>query len=142
MMEEKVSYYSRYRQAAARFLLIGGVCAAVGALLMAGLPVSLPLPGALLLFVGVLLAALGGSSLQSHNTVKAFARQCITDPDEGTARGLLQALQAHRKLALVQGSLQLVENAIIAYERSPGADPQLAEQLRATAEKNLVRKRF
>lgn len=136
------SYFSRYRAAALRFEVIGGVLllAAIVLNLVSGqttLPVSL-----LLAATGAFLLIIGGSSLRPHNLVKAFAQQCAQEPCHEVAQGLLEAMQSDKKIRLVQKSIDSVTFAIEVYECLDDADPELIRQLRETMDTHIAKKSF
>ena len=136
------SYYKRYCAAARRFEIIGGALLAAGILcdVVFGAPaVWLTL---LLAGVGACVLAIGGASLRPHNVVKSFARQCMQQPSDEFAQGLLDALQAQPKIRLVSSSIQLVEGAVALYANFDDADPQLSRQLRQALEERVVKKVF
>ncbi len=136
------SYYQRYRGAAVRFQVIGGIllAAGIGANFIFGssmLAVSLIFAGP-----GAFLLITGGSSMRPHNLVKAFAQQCIREPSREMAQGLLDALTQQKNVRLLNNSIQLVHNAVYVYEQTDGADPELVRQLREAAEARIVKKTF
>lgn len=142
MKSEHTVSYQQYRRAALRFVMGGGLCCVLGLLFLGFFSVIPTELNLLLLLIGVVLLALGASSLQKHNIVKAFAQQCICDPTDEIAQGLLEALQAQKHLYLVSSSIQLVERAIQCYETTQGSDSTLVEQLRQTADHAIIRKKF
>ncbi|MGI6180612.1 MAG: hypothetical protein ACOYIE_00880 [Agathobaculum sp.] len=136
------SYYQRYRGAAIRFQVIGGIllAAGIGANFLfdsSMLVVSLIFAGP-----GAFLLITGGSSMRPHNLVKAFAQQCIREPSREMAQGLLDALTQQKSVRLLNNSLQLVHNAVAVYEQTEDADPQLVQQLHEAAEERIVKKVF
>lgn len=138
----ELSYYQRYRGAAVRFQVIGGV------LLLAGIAAHLIFGASAmaisLIFAGpgAFLLVTGGSSMRPHNLVKAFAQQCAREPGREMAQGLLDALTQHKQVRLLGNSVQLVQNAIEAYAETEGADPELSRQLREAAEARISKKVF
>lgn len=136
------SYYSRYRAAALRFEIVGGVLLLIAIVLnlltgQSTLPVSL-----LLAAGGAFLLIIGGASLRPHNLVKAFAQQCAQEPCREIAQGLLEAMQSENKIRLVQKSIDSVNFAIEVYECLDDADPELIRQLRETMDKHIAKKSF
>ncbi len=142
MKSEHTTTYRRYRYAALRFVAGGGLCCIFGLLFWSFLPAIPTELNLLLLLIGIVLVSLGSASLQKHNVVKAFAQQCICDPTNEIAQGLLEALQAQKHLYLVSSSIQLVDCAIQCYESAQGTDTTLVEQLRQTANHTIIRKKF
>lgn len=135
------SYFARYYRTAVRYQTVGIV------LLLAGIVIhaffsGLQTLGLLLAAPGVLLVLFGGASSQPHNLVKAFAQQCIRNPERDMAQGLLDALTKWRTVRLVSRSIQLVDNAVAVYAGSDNADPALVEQLEEAVRTHIRRKRF
>ena len=58
------------------------------------------------------------------------------------AQGLLDALEATPKLALVASSMDLVNQAVELYSQFEDADPELAKRLQQAAESRIIRKKF
>lgn len=139
---EKSDYYRRFRAAALRFEIIGGILLAVG--IGANFLFHASLLAVSLIFAGpgALLLLLGGSSLQPHNLVKSFAQQCIREPGREMAQGLLDAICANPKTRMMAGSIRLVENAIAVYAATGDADQALVQRLREEAQARLVKKVF
>lgn len=139
---DKSNYYRRFRAAALRFEVIGGILLAVG--IAANFLFHTSLLAVSLIFAGpgALLLILGGSSLQPHNLVKSFAQQCVREPGREMAQGLLDALCSTSKIRLMAGSIQLVQSAIAVYADTPDADLALVQRLRDEAENRLVQKVF
>ena len=140
--DKDASYFSRYRAAAIRFEIIGGVLLLVAIVLnlLVGnslLPVSL-----LLAAFGAFLLIIGGSSLLPHNLVKAFAQQCAREPGHEIAQGLLDAIESDKKIRLVQKSIDSVDFAIEVYECLDDADPELIRKLREAKETHIAKKAF
>lgn len=136
------SYYSRYRAAALRFEIVGGI------LLLIAIVLNM-LTGSTTLFISLLLAAagaflliIGGASLRPHNLVKAFAQQCVREPCNEIAQGLLEAMQSESKIRLVQKSIDDVNFAIEVYECLDDADPELIRQLREAVDTHIAKKSF
>ena len=86
--------YTRYRPTARRFELFGAAILAAGVLCYTAFGDSVKWPGVALGAVGLCAFALGAASLRPHNVVKSFALQCMQNPNEEYARGLLNALTA------------------------------------------------
>lgn len=142
MSEVDHSYYKRYCGAARRFELAGGLIAAAGLLARLAAGSSMNTVGLLLVLVGLCVFALGAASLRPHNAVKSFARECIQQPSDAFAQGLLDALEATPKLALVSSSLDLVTQAVELYAQFEDSDPELARRLQQAVEHRIVRKKF
>ena len=136
------SYYKRYCGAARRFGLVGGLIAVAGLLIRFVAGSGISTLGLLLVLVGLCVFALGAASLQPHNAVKSFARECIQQPSDAFAQGLLDALESTPKLALVASSADLVTQAVELYSRFEDADPVLAKRLQQAAANRIVRKKF
>ena len=81
--------YTRYRATARRFELFGAAILAAGVLCYTAFGDSVKWPGVALGAVGLCAFALGAASLRPHNVVKSFALQCMQNPNEEYARGLL-----------------------------------------------------
>lgn len=139
---EEGSYYKRYCGAARRFELIGGLIAAVGIVLRLIVGVGMNSFGLLLVMIGLCVFAIGAASLRPNNAVKSFARQCVQQPTDEFAQGLLDALESTPKLPLVASSIDLVHNAVDLYTQFDDADPQLAARLKEAVENRIVTKRF
>lgn len=136
------SYYKRYRGAARRFELAGGLIAAAGLLIRLAAGSSMNTVCLLLVMIGLCVFALGAASLCPHNAVKSFARECVQQPSDAFAQGLLDALEATPKLALVASSMDLVNQAVELYSQFEDADPELAKRLQQAAESRIIRKKF
>lgn len=136
------SYYKRYCGAARRFELVGGLIAAIGILLRLLVGTSMNSFGLLLVLAGLCVFAIGAASLRPNNAVKSFARQCIQEPSDAFAQGLLDALESAPKLPLVASSIDLVQNAVELYSQFEDADPELARKLRQAMDHRIIRKRF
>lgn len=136
------SYYKRYCAAAKRFELIGGVLLGAGILcdVVFGAPVIAV--SVLTAGIGGCLLAIGGASLRPHNVIKSFARQCLQEPSDEFARGLLEALESEKKIRLVASSIQLVEGAVALYSQFDDADPELSSRLQRALEERVVKKMF
>ena len=136
------TYYERYRAAATRFELIGGVLLGAGVLLDYASGQALRSLAILLACIGAILLLIGGSSLRPHNQIKAFAQQCAADPCDDMAKGLLQALEQEKTVPLMQKNLDSVQLAIEIYSGVVDADETLITRLREAAATHLKRKRF
>lgn len=136
------SYYQRYRGAAVRFQVIGGVLLLIGILADRILGTSMLAVSLIFAGPGALLLIVGGSSMRPHNLVKAFAQQCAREPGREIAQGLLDALTQSKKVHLVGNSIRMVENAIGIYEETGDADPELVGQLRAAAGERILKRAF
>ena len=104
--------YTRYRATARRFELFGAAILAAGVLCYTAFGDSVKWPGVALGAVGLCAFALGAASLRPHNVVKSFALQCMQNPNEEYARGLLNALTAERRIRLTMRSIRMVEGAV------------------------------
>lgn len=122
--------YTRYRATARRFELAGAALLAAGVLCYMAFGDSVKWPG----------VALGAASLRPHNAVKSFALQCMQNPNEEYARGLLDAITAERRIRLTMRSIRMVEGAVITYAHTENADKELAERLAAAMHEHLVKK--
>ena len=136
------TYYSRYRAAAIRFEVIGGVLLAVGILLNLLFSASLSTASLLIAAAGAFLLVIGGSSLRPHNLVKAFAQQCMREPSREMAQGLLDALHSSKRIRLMGRSIQVVQAAVEVYANTEDADPDIVDQLRRTVADSVVKKMF
>ena len=136
------TYYSRYRAAAIRFEVIGGVLLAVGILLNLLFSASLSTASLLIAAAGAFLLVIGGSSLRPHNLVKAFAQQCTREPCDESAQGLLEALSSSSRIRLVQKSMNEVNAAIETYALQQDADASLVQQLRDAMDKHITKQVF
>ena len=124
--------YTRYRATARRFELFGAAILAAGVLCYTAFGDSVKWPG----------VALGAASLRPHNVVKSFALQCMQNPNEEYARGLLNALTAERRIRLTMRSIRMVEGAVITYARTENVNKELAERLAAALHEHVVKKTF
>ena len=136
------SYYQRYCSAAKRFEWIGAAILIAGILLNATVGSSVPAVTWICAAIGACLLIIGGSSLRPHNIIKSFARQCIENPSDAFAQGLLDALEAAKKVQLVSSSIVVVEQAVTLYEQFDDSDPVLAQKLRRAFENRVVKKAF
>lgn len=134
--------YTRYRATARRFEIAGAAILAAGVLCHTALGESVKWPGLVLGGLGLCALALGAASLRPHNVVKSFAIQCVQNPSEEYAHGLLNALTAERRLPLTARSIRMVESAVIVYARSENVNKELAERLAAALHERVVKKRF
>ena len=144
--------YTRYRATARRFELFGAAILAAGVLCYTALAAgvlcytafgdSVKWPGVALGAVGLCAFALGAASLRPHNVVKSFALQCMQNPNEEYARGLLNALTAERRIRLTMRSIRMVEGAVITYARTENVNKELAERLAAALHEHVVKKTF
>ena len=91
--------------------------------------------------IGAVVLALGGSSIQPHNQVKAFAVQLYRSPIREIAEATLAALQAAKTVRLTPRHHAIVTAAVEGYSAAPDSDPELAAQLSAAAEQ-YVKKGF
>ena len=92
--------------------------------------------------IGALLLVFGVANMRPNNQIKAFAQQLTTAPDKDFAQGLLDAITKNGKTLLSGRSISNVEQAIIMYEQSKGADAALVEELKAAVEKHIRRMPF
>ena len=134
--------YTRYRATARRFELAGAAIFAAGVLCYMAFGDSVKWPGLVLGCVGLCALALGAASLRPHNVVKSFALQCMQNPNEEYAHGLLNALTAERKIRLTMRSIRMVESAVIVYARTENVNKELAERLAAALHEHVVKKTF
>lgn len=132
--------YTRYRAAARRFELAGAALLACGVLCCTAFGDYVKWPGAALGGLGLCVLALGAASLRPHNIVKAFALQCMQNPNEEYARGLLSAVTSERRIRLTMRSIRMVEGAVMAYAHTENADKELAGRLVAAMHEHLVKK--
>lgn len=138
----ETSYYQRYCSAAKRFEFIGAAILIAGILLNAAIGASVLVVTWICAAVGACLLIIGGSSLRPHNIIKSFAQQCIENPSNAFAQGLLDALEAEKKVQLVSASIAMVEQAVTLYEQFDDSDPVLAQKLRQAFENRVVKKAF
>ena len=118
--------YTRYRATARRFELFGAAILAAGVLCYTAFGDSVKWPGVALGAVGLC----------------AFALQCMQNPNEEYARGLLNALTAERRIRLTMRSIRMVEGAVITYARTENVNKELAERLAAALHEHVVKKTF
>ncbi len=136
------SCYARYRAAARRFEAAGAAIFAAGLACNAAFKEFARWPGPLAMGIGVCVWALGAASLRPHNEVKAFAMQCLECPDAEHAQGLLDALEARKKVRLTPASSRLVGKAVLAYACAESADRELAERLAKAVSDRVANKPF
>lgn len=136
------SYYQRYCSTAKRFETIG--CILVGGAVLLDLVTSASVRWLSLLFAiaGMVPLVIGGSCLRPHNVIKAFAQQCVQQPSDEFARGLLDALRAERKVKLVSSSITMVENAVDVYAMFEESDPELIKDLQEALKTRVDKKIF
>lgn len=134
--------YTRYRATARRFELAGAGIFVAGALCYMAFGDSVKWPGVVLGVIGLCAFALGAASLRPHNVVKSFALQCMQNPNEEYAHGLLNALTAERRIHLTMRSIRMVEGAVITYARTENVNKELAERLAAALHEHVVKKAF
>ena len=91
--------------------------------------------------IGAVVLALGGSSIQPHNQVKAFAGQLYRNPVREVAEAMLSVLLAVKTVRLTPRHHAIVTAAVEGYSAAPDSDPELAAQLSAAAEQ-YVKKGF
>ena len=139
---EEMTYYDRYRRQALLFEGVGIALLMAGILLNEATGRGLGLPVILLAGSGMVLLVIGGSSNRPHTVVKSFAVLLEKDPTTKNAEEFLYALEKTGKVSLVRQSRNLVEGALAAYEKSPDADPKLAERLRETVEEKIRHRVF
>lgn len=140
--DKEASYFSRYRTAAIRFEVIGGILLLIAIVLNLIAGAALLTISLLLVAVGAFLLIIGGSSLRPHNLVKAFAQQCAREPCHEIAQGLLEAIESSPKIRLVQKSIDSVDFAIEVYECLDDADPELIRKLREAKAQHIAKKIF
>ena len=139
---QEAQCYARYRATARRFEIAGAAILAAGVLCHMAFGESVKWPGLALGGLGLCVLALGAASLRPHNVVKSFAIQCVQNPTEEYAHGLLNALTAERRLPLTARSIRMVESAIVVYARTENVNKELAERLAAALHERVVKKRF
>lgn len=132
--------YTRYRATARRFELAGAALLAAGVICYMAFGDYVKWPGVALGGIGLCVFALGAASLRPHNVVKSFALQCMQNPNEEYARGLLDAITSERRIRLTMRSIRMVEGAVITYAHTENADKELAERLAAAMHEHLVKK--
>ncbi len=97
----------------------------------------------LALFVpGALALIFGGSNLQPHNMIKAFAQQCAREPGPEIAEAFLEVMTRAKRVSLTKQSIRLIATSIAAYAASEEGDPEMARKLQETADKIIVKKFF
>lgn len=136
------SYYQRYCGAAKRFEMIG--CLLIGGAILLDVLTGASVRWLSLLFavVGAVPLLIGGSSLRPHNVIKSFAQQCVQQPSDEFAQGLLDALRAGQKVKLVSSSIAMVENAVEVYAQFEDSDPKLIEDLQEALKTRIGKKVF
>lgn len=137
-----LSYYQRYRTAAIRFEMIGGVLMLLGVGMNFLLHTSLSAVSLIFAGPGAFLLIIGGSSLRPHNLIKAFAQQCSREPCKESAQGLLDALESVKSVRLLKSSIQTVLMAVEIYSTTEDADPELVDQLQVAIENRITQKSF
>lgn len=142
MNRNEAESYKRYRAMSRRFELIGAAIFAAGVLCYAAFGNYVKWPGLALGFIGFCAAALGAAALRPHNVIKSFALQCMQNPTRDVAEGLLNALEAQRKVRLTAASLQMIEKAVLVYACSANADKALAERMAQALGDRVVKKKF
>lgn len=133
--------YRNYLKTCRTFELTGGVLLIGSILLNEFLHLEtrgIVIPAAL---IGVVLLAIGGSSIRPHNQVKAFAGQLYRNPVREIAEAMLAVLQSGKTVRLTPRHYAMVAAAIQSYVSAPDSDPELAAQLSAAAEQ-YVKKGF
>lgn len=140
MQQNQDSLYTRYCRMGRRFELSGGLtlAAAVTGHMTTGGNTGLTVVGV----IGALLLVFGVANMRPNNQIKAFAQPLTTAPDKDFAQGLLDAITKNGKTLLSGRSISNVEQAIIMYEQSKGADAALVEELKAAVEKHIRRMPF
>ncbi len=136
------SYYERYRGAAKRFEAIGCLMIAGAILLDVVTGASMRWLSLLFAVLGAVPLLIGGASLRPHNAIKSFAQQCVQQPTDAFAQGLLDALRAEKKVKLVSSSIAMVENAVDVYAQFEESDPKLIEELREALQTQISKKAF
>lgn len=134
--------FARYKAAARKVQMTGLAVFAAGALLRVALGARLEWPGLLVGGIGVCIIMAGVACTRPHNVIKTFASLCARDPSREHALCLLSALTAKRKVRMTAASISAIEQAIVAYARTDGADKELAEQLAAALRDHVARKMF
>ena len=66
----------------------------------------------------------------------------MQNPTRDVAEGLLNALEAQRKVRLTAASLQMIEKAVLVYACSANADKALAERMAQALGDRVVKKTF
>ncbi len=139
---EPSAFYRRYRAAARKFEAAGAAMCAAGLAYNVAFSEFARWPGLVAAGTGICVFALGAASLRPHNAVKSFALQCLEHPDSEHARGLLDALEARKKIRLTAASSQLLGKAILAYACAESADKELAERLAKAMREHVAGKVF
>lgn len=134
--------YTRYRAMSRRFEFVGAAIFAAGLLGYQIFGASVKWPWLTLCFAGFCAAALGAAALRPHNVIKSFALQCMQNPTRELAEGLLNSLEAQRKVRLTAASIQMIEKAVLVYGCSADVDKALAERLAQALGDRVVKKTF
>ena len=140
MQQNGDSFYTRYCRMGRKFELSGGVtlAAAVIGYMTSGGNAFLTVMG----IIGALLLVFGAANMRPNNQIKAFAQQLTTAPDKDFAQGLLDAITKNGKTLLSGRSISNVEQAIIMYEQSKGADAKMVAELKEAVEKHVRKMLF
>ena len=140
MQQNQDSIYARYCRMGRRFELSGGLtlAAAVTGHMTTGGNTGLTVVGV----IGALLLVFGVANMRPNNQIKAFAQQLTTAPDKDFAQGLLDAMEKNGKTLLSGRSISNVEQAIIMYEQSKGADAKMVAALKEAVEKHVRKMPF
>lgn len=140
MQQNQDSLYTRYCRMGRRFELSGGLtlAAAVTGHMTTGGNTGLTVVGV----IGALLLVFGVANMRPNNQIKAFAQQLTTTPDRDFAHGLLEAITRNGKTLLSGRSISNVEQAIIMYEQSKGADAKMVAALKEAVEKHVRKMPF
>ena len=140
MQQNGDSFYTRYCRMGRKFELSGGVtlAAAVIGYMTSGGNAFLTVMG----IIGALLLVFGMANMRPNNQIKAFAQQLTTTPDRDFAQGLLDAMEKNGKTLLSGRAISNVEQAILVYAQSKGADAKMVEALKAAVGKHIRKMPF
>jgi hypothetical protein len=137
---DKNTYYYKYRRQAYIFEGIGisGIAAAVLINELTGNRYK----SVILIFaaVAMLFLVIGGASSRPHVLVKSFATLLANEPTTQNAREFLYALEHSGTVHLVKSSRNIVNMAILSYERASEHDEETAEKLREAVKKHVKNK--
>lgn len=139
---DKNTYYYKYMRQAYIFEGIGiaGVIAAVLINELTGRSMG---PAVILIGgIGLLFLVTGGSSAQPHVMIKSFAALLSNEPSDKNAREFIQALEYSGTVHLVRRSQNMVQTAMMSYERSAEADPEILQQLQNAVALHIRNKRL
>lgn len=140
MQQKEESLYMRYCRMGRRFEISGGLtlaAAIAGRYISGGNGMSTAM-----MVVGLLLLVFGVANMRPNNQIKSFATQLTHTPERDFAQGLLEAMTKNGKTLLSGRSISGLEQAILVYAQSKGADAALVEELKAAAEKHIRKMPF